>query len=202
MAPSVLETTIPDTTIAGVPDSIQNPAVARTDNLFTLDNRTVVITGGGRGLGIVLAAAVTEQNGDVVCLDLHEAPSMEEWATVQKLAFVRGVHAFYRKCDITDEATTRQVLQEIATEALQRNRPLRGLITCAGIQQMVPALEYPVEGYRKMLEVKYVQLYLNLGREYRKSPANDGSTVWLAPSSQRSTARASSRNKILLAASL
>lgn len=150
MSPSFLEANSPDT---GAPDSIQNPAVACTDNLFTLGNRTVVITGGGRGLGIALAAAVIEADGDVVCLDLHEAPSAE-WAALQKLAFARGLHASYRKCDITDEPVTQQVLQEIAAEGLQLNRPLRGLITCAGIQQMVPALEYPVEGYRKMLEVK------------------------------------------------
>jgi hypothetical protein len=37
---------------------------------------------------------------------------------------------------------------------MRRNKPLRGAITCAGIQQMVPALDYPVEGYRKMLDVK------------------------------------------------
>jgi hypothetical protein len=34
-------------------------------------------------------------------------------------------------------------LEDIAAEALRRNKPLRGAITCAGIQQMVPALDYP-----------------------------------------------------------
>lgn len=155
MSPSVVDTTKPDITTTGVPVSIQNPAVARTGELFTLCNRTVVISGGGRGLGIVLADAVVEADGDVVCLDLLEGPSAE-WAAVQKLAYARGLHASYRKCDVTDEGVTQRVLQEIAAESLQRNRPLRGLITCAGIQQMVPALEYPVDGYRKMLEVKYV----------------------------------------------
>lgn len=154
MSPSVLGTTQADATTTDVPISIQNPAVANTENLFTLCNRTVVITGGGRGLGIVLAAAVIEAGGDVVCLDLHETPS-PEWAAIQKLAFARGLHASYRKCDITDESATQRVLKEIAAEGLQWKRPLRGLITCAGIQQMIPALEYPVDGYRKMLEVKY-----------------------------------------------
>ncbi|KAE8150910.1 hypothetical protein BDV25DRAFT_129169 [Aspergillus avenaceus] len=156
MAPSVAL----DHTTSGTPESIQNPAVARTGDLFSLGNRTVMITGGGRGLGIVLAAAVIEAGADVACLDLLPAPSDEEWATVQKLAAARGLQATYTQCDITDEAATEQALKQIAAEGLRRNMPLRGAVTCAGIQQMVPALDYPVEGYRKMMEVNVIGTFI------------------------------------------
>lgn len=119
-----------------------------------------MITGGGRGVGIVLAGAVLETGGDLVCLDLLATPSEDEWNSVQKLAAARGLHAGYVQCDITDEEGTRVVLEKVAAEGLQRSRPLRGLVTCAGIQQMTPALEYPVDGFRKMLEVKYVVFLL------------------------------------------
>jgi NAD(P)-dependent dehydrogenase (short-subunit alcohol dehydrogenase family) len=151
MAPSAVA---PENTTSGIPESIQNPAVARTGDLFSLGNRTVAITGGGRGLGIVLAAAVIEAGGDVACLDLLPAPSTEEWATVQKLASARSLQATYTQCDITNEEATKQALEQIAAEGLRRDMPLRGAVTCAGIQQMVPALDYPIDGYRKMLEVK------------------------------------------------
>lgn len=150
MAPSIA----PDHTTPGVPASIQNPSVARTSDLFSLGHRTIAITGGGRGLGIVLAAAVLEAGGDVACLDLLPEPSTEEWATVQKLASARGLQATYKTCDITDESATQEALERIAAEGMSRGMPLRGAITCAGIQQMVPALEYPVDGWRKMMEVK------------------------------------------------
>jgi hypothetical protein len=150
MAPSVAL----DHTTAGVPESIQNPAVARTGDLFSLGGRTVAITGGARGLGIVLAAAVVEAGGDVACMDLLPAPSAEEWATLQKLATARGLKATYTQCDITNEESTKEVLERIAAEGKERNMPLRGAITCAGIQQMVPALEYPIDMWRKMLDVK------------------------------------------------
>ncbi|RAL11085.1 oxidoreductase, short chain dehydrogenase/reductase family [Aspergillus homomorphus CBS 101889] len=164
MSPSISDNTIPevalDQTTPAVADSTQPSVIGRTNDLFSLGNRTVAITGGGRGLGIVLAGAVIEAGGDVVCLDLLPAPSAEEWASVQKLATARRLHASYVSCDITDEASTKQVLEQIAADALSRKMPLRGLITCAGIQQMVPALEYPVDMWRKMLDVNVIGTFI------------------------------------------
>ena len=138
-----------------VPESNQTPAAfAPTNDLFSLAGRTVVITGGGRGLGMTLTTAVLEAGGDVACLDLLPEPSADEWVGVQKLAKSKGLQATYTKCDITDEEITKGILEKIAVDSKARNMPMRGLITCAGIQQMVPALDYPVEGYRKMLDVK------------------------------------------------
>lgn len=143
------------TTPGPVPETNQTPAgFARTSDLFSLGNRTTVITGGGRGVGITLASAVVEAGGDVVCLDLLPNPSENEWNALQKLATARGLQATYVKCDITNEENTKKILEKVAVEGAQRNMPMRGLITCAGIQQMVPALEYPIDGFRKMMEVK------------------------------------------------
>ena len=152
MAPAI---SLDHTTPAVVPESNQTPAAfAPTNDLFSLAGRTVVITGGGRGLGMTLTTAVLEAGGDVACLDLLPEPSADEWVSVQKLAKSKGLQATYTKCDITDEEITKGILEKIAVDSKARNMPMRGLITCAGIQQMVPALDYPVEGYRKMLDVK------------------------------------------------
>ncbi|KAJ5701690.1 hypothetical protein N7488_009238 [Penicillium malachiteum] len=157
MAPAItLDHTLPPV----VPESTQTPATAPTNTLFSLSGRTVVITGGGRGLGMTLTTAVLEAGGDVACLDLLDEPSPEEWIAVQKLAKSKGLQATYTRCDITDEEATKGLLEKIAEESKARNMPLRGLITCAGIQQMVPALEYPVDGYRKMLDVNVLGTFI------------------------------------------
>ncbi|KAL4795176.1 hypothetical protein BDV19DRAFT_399023 [Aspergillus venezuelensis] len=135
------------------------PAIS-PNPLFSLGARTTAITGGGRGLGIVLTSAVLEAGGDVACLDLLPAPAAEEWVHVQKLAASRGLQATYIQCDITDEVATEAALKNIAAVGLERGMPLRGLITCAGIQQMVPALDYPVDLWRKMLEVNVVGTFI------------------------------------------
>lgn len=152
MTPSI---SLDHTTPALVPESNETPAAfAPANDLFSLSGRTIMITGGGRGLGMCLTTAVLEAGGDVACLDLLPGPNQEEWYAVQKLAKQRGLQATYTQCDITNEENTKKVLEDIAAEGLRRNKPLRGAITCAGIQQMVPALEYPIDGYRKMLDVK------------------------------------------------
>lgn len=152
MAPAIsLDHTLPPV----VPESKETPAAfAPTNDLFSLAGRTVAITGGGRGLGMTLTTAVLEAGGDVVCMDLLPEPSAEEWIAVQKLAKSKGLQATYNKCDVTDEEATEILLEKIAADGKARNMPLRGLITCAGIQQMVPALDYPIDGYRKILDVK------------------------------------------------
>ncbi|KAJ5759066.1 hypothetical protein N7520_006222 [Penicillium odoratum] len=144
-----------------VPESNETPAAfAPTNDLFSLAGRTVAITGGGRGLGMTLTTAVLEVGGDVACLDLLPEPSAQEWIVVQKLAKAKGLQATYNKCDITDEEATKGLLGKIAADGTARNMPLRGLITCAGVQQMVPALDYPIDGYRKMLDVNVLGTFI------------------------------------------
>ncbi|KAJ9490130.1 hypothetical protein VN97_g3147 [Penicillium thymicola] len=158
MAPSV---SLDHITPAVVPESNETPAAfVPVNDLFSLAGRTVMITGGGRGLGMCLTTAVLEAGGDVACLDLLPEPSEEEWSAVQKLAKQRGLQATYTQCDITNEEDTKKVLGNVAAEALRRDKPLRGAITCAGIQQMVPALDYPVDGYRKMLDVNVLGTFI------------------------------------------
>ncbi|KAI9931195.1 hypothetical protein ASPWEDRAFT_56119 [Aspergillus wentii DTO 134E9] len=180
MAPSV---SLDHTTPAVVPESNQTPAAfAPTNNLFSLGGRTIMITGGGRGLGITLAAAVIEAGGDVACLDLLPEASADEWASIQKLAASRGLQATYTQCDITNEEKTKQVLEDIAAAAIQRNMPLRGAITCAGIQQMVPALDYPIDGFRKMMEVNVIGTFIPSKHCARifKEQGTPGSIVMIA----------------------
>lgn len=44
---------------------------------FLLTNKTVVITGAGRGLGLSFAQAVAETGANVVAIDIHDKPDAE-----------------------------------------------------------------------------------------------------------------------------
>lgn len=153
MAPAV----ILDSSMLQIPSEPHQTSTATTvnphNNLFTLGGRTIAITGGGGGLGIELIQAVLDAGGDAACLDIPPEPS-PEFVALQKFASSNGLHATYHCCDVTDESQTKGVLEGIAAGGMSRGKPLRGVVTCAGIQQMVPALDYPVDGLRKMLDVK------------------------------------------------
>ncbi|KAI9730688.1 MAG: hypothetical protein M1834_005656 [Cirrosporium novae-zelandiae] len=134
-------------------ESKQTPAATSTKNLFSLAQRTVIVTGSGRGLGITLAQACLEAGADVACIDILPEPSATEWKALNKTAADEDLRIKYYRCDITDEEALAKVIAEVADSAKERSKPFQGLVACAGIQQMIPALEYPIDGFRKILEV-------------------------------------------------
>ena len=140
---------------ADIPESNQTAASVPGDQLFSLKNQTILITGAGRGLGIELALGVVENGGHVAALDILDTPS-DEWAHLQKTAKQRNVTVTYRKADITDEEDFKSAVAEISSRGRSLNAPLQGAIACAGIQQKIPTLDYPVADFERMLRVNTV----------------------------------------------
>lgn len=145
---------------AEVPESQVTPANVSHPAMFSLSNKTVAITGGGRGLGITLAAAVLEAGGNVACLDVLEEPAAEEWAAIQKTAKAAHLQLSYRRVDITDEDGLSQILDEVAAEGDAAGAPFYGAIACAGIQQKTPAVEYPKSDFERMMSVNVTGTFL------------------------------------------
>lgn len=182
--PSVLQKSIvPDHALP--PDEVPDRPVTGKPSgkdLFSLAGRTVVITGAGRGLGITLASAVLEAGGDVACLDVLPAPSEVEWETIKKLGRETGRNATYYQCDITKEEDVRSTLAEARSKADHSNKPIRGLISCAGIQQMVDAIDYPQDGFRRIMDVNVTGSFLIAKHTARlmRDADNSGSIVFIA----------------------
>ncbi|KAL5351308.1 hypothetical protein ACLOAV_003162 [Pseudogymnoascus australis] len=174
---------VPDTTLpTEIPESRQSAANALVSSLFSLSKRTVIVTGAGRGLGIVLAEAILESGGDVICLDILPAPSKDEWTRIEQAQKISGTYCSYHQCDITDEDTVTANLAEAAKAALKRGNPIRGLISCAGIQQMLDAIDYPLDGFRRILEVNVTGSFLIAKHTARilRDEGNSGSIVFIA----------------------
>ncbi|KAL3418414.1 short chain dehydrogenase reductase family [Phlyctema vagabunda] len=151
-----------------IPESQQSAAGSTpTNKLFSLSNRTVAITGGGRGVGITLASAVLEAGGHVACIDILPTPSASEWSALEKLAMVSKLSVKYYKCDITAEADISRCLDEIAATGRDANAPLTGTIACAGIQQKLPAEEYPIEDFRRIMDVNVAGTFLTIKHSAR-----------------------------------
>jgi NAD(P)-dependent dehydrogenase (short-subunit alcohol dehydrogenase family) len=145
---------------ANVPETQETPASkASTYKLFSLENKTVAITGGARGLGITLAIAVVEAGGSVACLDILEEPSQAEWAQLNKIATANKASASYRKCDVTEEQSVEAAMKEIAAEADKLGAPFWGTIACAGIQQQIAALDYPAADFDRILRVNVTGVF-------------------------------------------
>lgn len=160
-------------TTENAPESEETEAIGPTKNLFSLEGKTVVITGGGRGLGLTLAGAVIEAGGHAACLDVLEEPTASDWPILQKLAKRSGVTLTYNRCDITSEEQVSELYEEISKHGKANNAPLAGLVACAGIQQKQMAVDYPIEDFKKMMDVNVTGAFITAKHAARHF-INDG----------------------------
>ncbi|KAG7907567.1 hypothetical protein KL906_003648 [Ogataea polymorpha] len=143
--------------------TITDPAPASPSSIkagLDLRNRTYFVTGGARGLGLSLITAILEAGGSAVALDLLPEPLTEEWAAAQALAKENGGSLSFNTLDVTSEPAVEMLLPRLAQEAAQAGRPVHGLVNCAGINQKLPAIDYPVELYRKIVDINFVGSFI------------------------------------------
>ena len=99
-----------------IKESSLTPANAPTASLFSFEDRTIIVTGAGRGLGITLATAVLEAGSNVVCLEILPEPSKEEWEIISRLQMgsKAKVSATYHQCNVVDENVVASTLAQAA----------------------------------------------------------------------------------------
>lgn len=138
---------------ADIPESRKTAANIAAEKLFSLKDSTFLVTGGGRGLGITLARGVIEAGGHAACMDILPEPAKDEWADLQAKAKLAGLTATYVQCDIAKEEDMRAAVEDISQQGRKLKAPLKGVIGCAGIQQKIPILEYPVADFERMFKI-------------------------------------------------
>ena len=152
---------IPDLALPrSIPESKQSPANTSHASRFSLNNKTIVVTGAGRGLGITLAEAVLEAGEHVACLDILDEPAEEAWSPLRELARKSYLGLSYHKVDITNEEHLERVFKEVDKQASEINAPFHGAIACAGVQQKLDAVDYPAADFERVLRVNVTGAFL------------------------------------------
>ncbi|WVF66468.1 hypothetical protein IAT40_001208 [Kwoniella sp. CBS 6097] len=152
-------------------------AALAAPDLFSLKNRTILITGGGRGLGLTVAHALLEAGASVACMDLLPEPSQPQWAKAEELAESKGLKITYHTLDVTDQEAVSKLFSDLFKND-SKEQPIRGLFTSAGIQIMMPALEYSTDKFRKVIDVDLTGTFLcaqAFAKEwFKRHPSMDG----------------------------
>jgi NAD(P)-dependent dehydrogenase (short-subunit alcohol dehydrogenase family) len=119
--------------------------------LFSFEHTGVIVTGGARGLGLCMATALLEALAPYVyCLDILPSPVEEEWQLAEQASKSFGGVIEYHQLDITDgPAVTRVMSQLFETCPV----PIAAFFGAAGIQQMIPAVDYPAADFRRIMDV-------------------------------------------------
>jgi len=120
--------------------------------LFDLKNKVSIITGGGRGLGAIFADVLAEAGSHVVLCSRKEEGCKEVAKQLEK----SDVQAIGLKCDVTDIDDINQVKDFVMSEFGR----IDVLVNNAGATWGAPALEYPIDGWNKVINVNVTGTFM------------------------------------------
>jgi NAD(P)-dependent dehydrogenase (short-subunit alcohol dehydrogenase family) len=113
--------------------------------LFQLEGKTALVTGGSRGLGLQMAFALGEA-GARIMISSRKAADLEE-ATADLQA--AGIDARWIAADCAKEEDIRR----LADQTLERMGPIDILVNNAGAAWGAPAEEHPVDAWDKVMNL-------------------------------------------------
>ena len=122
---------------------------------FSLKGKVIVVSGGGRGLGLVQSEALLEAGAAVHAIDLLE-PSSEFAKVADRAASELGSSFTYHRLNVRDNVLLNDTVADIA----DRHGRIDGLIAAAGIQQETPAVEYSQEDCDRMMGVNVTGVFM------------------------------------------
>ncbi|SPO49140.1 related to D-arabinitol 2-dehydrogenase [Moesziomyces antarcticus] len=153
------------------------------DGLFTLKNTTSIVTGGARGIGLTLAAALLEAGSHVVCMDLLDEPTTAaDWLTFKARAKELKLSASYVQADITNAPAVNEIITEIAQLAADAARPFTTVVHAAGVQKQGPVLDFDPAHFDWVLRVNVTGTFIVTQAAARamKHHATGGSIILIA----------------------
>jgi NAD(P)-dependent dehydrogenase (short-subunit alcohol dehydrogenase family) len=122
-------------------------ALYRRSKEYDLEGKCVLITGGSRGLGLVLARAFADEGARVaIC-----ARDNQELERARRDLSARGAQVFAFPCDVTDRAQVAELI-EVVTRRFGR---IDVLVNNAGVIQVGPLEVMTLEDFEQAMNVHF-----------------------------------------------
>jgi len=123
-----------------------------TQELFSLQGKTALVTGGSRGLGLQMAEALGEQGARIVLSSRKQAELDDAVAHLAS----RGIDASAIAADLSQDAH----VQPFVEEAIRRLGHIDILVNNAGASWGAPAEDYPAEAWDKVMNLNVRSVFL------------------------------------------
>lgn len=121
--------------------------ITRRRRRFELGGKTALVTGGSRGLGLVLARMLVQRGAKVaIC-----ARDPEELERARAELAAGGAEVAALVCDVTDQAAVRRMIAEAGAKL----GPIEVLINNAGVLQVGPHEEMNLRDYQSAIDVYF-----------------------------------------------
>lgn len=147
---------------------------------FSLEGKTAVVTGGNRGLGLEMALAFVEAGAHVYVIDQAPEPC-EDFKRVAEHCHMLNRQIEFITADVTNSDQMNEAMRYIEKDS--RTRSLDICVANAGIMQTHPAIDYPVDEFRKVMEVNTTGVFITAqaaARVMRQRPDLTGSIILTA----------------------
>ena len=141
---------------SGVQSSLALSAVAaggllwlrsRRGTSYSLRGRTVLVTGGSRGLGLALAREAARQGARVAVCGRDPETLSRAHAALERI----GGPVTAVECDVTDRSAVRELVATVS----QRLGPVDVLINNAGVIEVGPAETMAIEDYEEAMATNF-----------------------------------------------
>ncbi len=132
---------------AGVGAWLAVRALLRNRRAYDLHGRTVLITGGSRGLGLLLAREFAREGARIALC----ARDMEELERARKELEQNGAEVFAAPCDLTDRNQVEMWVRAVR----DRFGSVDVLVNNAGIIQVGPMEEMLLEDYEAAMQIHF-----------------------------------------------
>lgn len=140
--------------------------------MFSLANKTAIVTGGGSGIGKAIATVFAQQGASVYIFDLDEKGGV---GTAEEL-FKNGMIAHYIKCDVSNQQEVRQAVADIAA----RHGSIDILINNAGVAHVGNAETTAEEDFDRLMRINVKGVYNCIHEAIPFMKKNGGSVVNMA----------------------
>ena len=137
--------------------------------LFDLSGRTILVTGGGRGIGRHIAVGLAEAGARVLVASRKLANCQE---VVREIEATGGA-AVAREADVSGE----EGVATLADWACSESGRLDGLVNNAGAIWGAPTLEFPIEAWDRVFDVNVRGLWLLTQRVARHMVERGGGAI-------------------------
>ncbi|MGI2328703.1 SDR family oxidoreductase [Planococcus sp. YIM B11945] len=135
-------------------------------DLFRLDGKTAIVTGGGRGLGAQIAEGFAEAGANVVVCSRKVEACQKMSDKLKEM----GVGSLAIACDVTNPEDVKNVVQK----TIEEFGTVDILVNNSGATWGAPVIDMPLEAFQKVMNVNVTGTFL-MSREVGETMIKQGS---------------------------